>query len=501
MLEAIDVLVGVAPFLTMASNRIALATALVGCSCVSDRDRRKILIGLLESFNDIIPLTETAIDDAHSILKACADEEARCRQLFEAVDALENQGQDKSKKWRNVEDTVRQIINPLFVPAHELDELLEGFGPDAVPLAEILAAYNESLPAGAGPAPGIGTIAAAVSLLSDEQAVRPSAPHPMLEFVERIAVRVTDAKLQHRLQQWSKKTADRIKVPVPELLKLRAKLAAAATERSARHAVVVELRPVSIKGGEHYFLRMVQWRNRDPVGDPVETAEPVSLEQARQHIHQALSDLDRRLGKDALDLVLEFCVPRRLLEWDVETWVLGPGNAVPVGLRYPVVVRWHALADSVERLRAPWEQRWDRLQPPAPQPAVPVFWLDSANQYPKVEQLYACLTVTADFLCLALTFPPGFRCPLDPAAVDIVATCFGESGVPVALWFRKPIATARKEIETVLGAGSLWDLPGLVRSARRRAAQSAGADHPGRALTLYWDDPYRQPSGAFRSRR
>lgn len=80
--------------------------------------------------------------------------------------------------------------------------------------------------------------------------------------------------------------------------------------------------------------------------------------------------------------------------------------------------------------------------------------------------------------------------PAWPAARTCPLNALLYSGVPVVAWSRAGPGPAAAALSALFDQAPLGSLPDRVRRARLEAADD---DHPGRHLTLLWDDPDRLP--------
>ncbi|MFJ6929656.1 hypothetical protein ACIQUP_20415 [Streptomyces nigra] len=218
----------------------------------------------------------------------------------------------------------------------------------------------------------------------------------------------------------------------------------------------------------------------------------------RDGLEEAVSGIVRSVegaaGDRPADLWLEFVLPFELLNLPVDWWPRDTTESphVPLAVDYPVVIR------SLDRLQNSawhrfWRHRWLQLslgEPPAQSLYVHAVGGDGGH----LRGLEARLGDNQQVVATVLSEPPlpgqnHGRRELEAAL---------RSGLPVVIWHRTDRSTQEflDVVRTLLAEG--WQrLPAKVAAYRRQAAIHDGDDrdghHPGRHLTLLWDDPDRKP--------
>ena len=177
---------------------------------------------------------------------------------------------------------------------------------------------------------------------------------------------------------------------------------------------------------------------------------------------------------------VEFALPAEFADLDVDQWQSATSRST-IGARFPVVVRGGEEADS--RTRNNVSPRWDRLREDMSIPGPNVLILDAPGQ---LDSLRYDLRGRKGPACLIVDneASAGYN---DRFLFDTVR----EAGIPVALWWRGDTATARLggRLRREVAGRSVAELPEIVTRLRREAATDQSADHIGKYLTLYWDDP------------
>ena len=190
---------------------------------------------------------------------------------------------------------------------------------------------------------------------------------------------------------------------------------------------------------------------------------------------------------------LEFILPRSMLGYAVEDWVI-MGDHITLGTQFQVVVR------DGDRLRhpvlwQPWQEKWRRVSDAEPGPGAPFSrWLTCLDAPRRAGELRLEL-LSGDCASFGLTFPP------EPEAGRLELDEALDAGVPVAVWPRgrcaHPIpasptdtcagAEFRKNLSREMAGRPPRDIPRLVKEARQALAVGESG------LALLWDDADRIP--------
>jgi hypothetical protein len=201
------------------------------------------------------------------------------------------------------------------------------------------------------------------------------------------------------------------------------------------------------------------------------------------------------VGGDRLAHVwLEFVLPFELLNLPVDWWPRDTTENphVPLAVNYPVVIR------SLDRLQNRawhrfWRARWQQLAR-GEHPSESVYVSVARRNGDHLRGLEARLGDNEHFVALVLSEPP--LPDHEHGRRELQAAL--RSGLPVVIWHRAGGSTQEfREVLDDLLADGLQRLPAKVAAYRRRAAIAAADDenarHPGRHLTVLWDDPDRKP--------
>lgn len=316
-----------------------------------------------------------------------------------------------------------------------------------------------------------------VSELARQRVIDPAAREALGEIGERWAAEVPGG--QRRLREFRQSVESR-GVPAGE------------------PCLLVILNP-DRNGEDRYRLSLILFRNgRDGEPQPGNDA-CLSLDEIRVQLQQSLPGLVRTV--DRRSLILEFVVPRDLLNIDFDQWLIperpdGPSaRNYHLGVRYPVVVR------DLERMskaddHSMWRARWQRLRGCAGSARDAVRWAG-----PQAGDSYDSLSASLlrqrahGQVCLALLSTPSDG----PLLAELLGAGL-TAGIPAAIWLRQPGTGRmagrkdRKYLALAVESAALAGLPRRVLDMRQEAAEQMrrNPEHRGRHLSLLWDDPDRR---------
>lgn len=319
-------------------------------------------------------------------------------------------------------------------------------------------------------------------------------PEPLLEFVERLALKVEAAEpaVAVRLRSWVDRRAPALDVSPASVAELRKRLGGKPLAQEAH--VLVEVAP-DLHDPSLFSLRAwccVQ-EQCQPIDLPPEDPDPRprSSEEVEMILRDFLAELPAYAPEGA-HLSLELFLPRPLLCWDIDQWLVesGPGRKTPAGMEYRLAVRWRDRT-KFKIAGAHWTRKWSHFRA-GDLPLENSEWLCARPV--DLDSFYTDLSQN-DWYCLPLAFSP----PGSPEAEDVLETLLG-AGVPISLWLRRagedPQQT-KLDILNALHGKRVSELPEAVREARRQAYRTRKEkDHVGHHLTLLWDDADRKLPGA-----
>ncbi|PKW18601.1 trypsin-like peptidase domain-containing protein [Saccharopolyspora spinosa] len=326
-----------------------------------------------------------------------------------------------------------------------------------------------------------------VGALDDIAAAARGALHPLLAFAELTARRCHQPDVAGGLDGWARRVATR--------LGQRAELGQYdPPDRVVPHekpmAVIAKVE-ASAHDQDRYLLTIWLYRRDEDFevffADEDPRPLPDALAGLKNLLPGALNLLD-----GGPDVLVEFVLPRQLLNEPVDEWQIWPTRRFArLGRRHPVVVR--ALSeddDPYSRKRG--EERWQWL---TTQDTVPWNWIHCEDKRDQ-EILYAWFEESTGHAALGLPGPPETDLPHEALVAGLFA------GLRVAVWRRtrcedhdladfstQPCAgdRFRDELSGKLLGVNVAQLPRVVKDLRNAAAQQVGTEHCGRDVVLLWD--------------
>lgn len=255
-------------------------------------------------------------------------------------------------------------------------------------------------------------------------------------------------------------------------------------------------------GGHGYRLSMILFQNGHE-GAPVPSNDDAlrSLDEIKNRLHEVLPPVLK--GVNRLRLLVEFVVPPELLNMDFDRWSIPEredGRHSELGIRYPVVVRDLLRLDPDDD-HALWRKRWQHLSGCTGKAPTAVRWIGHDSHTYESLSSYLMNHDMHREVCLVMLSAPS----ADTTAADLLSAGL-TAGIPAAIWLRQHDGSKngskndKKYLARVVESAGLSDLPGKVLVMRQTAAaQQQAPTHPGRHLSLLWDDPNRMWSpGLFR---
>ncbi|TVR65810.1 MAG: hypothetical protein EA420_02410 [Candidatus Competibacteraceae bacterium] len=301
---------------------------------------------------------------------------------------------------------------------------------------------------------------------------------PLLEFVERVA----RGHKRPDLSDWVKNVAH----SPQQIADLKRYLNQEAADAAVvREYLLIDL-PSATSPLEYWFHSWNRERDSHDSIKPASSAEPVPA---------ALADiLDKIDSIRQGELVIELFVPFNMLCCEADRWEIEwfGGSKSTLGALHPFLLRWRDRALNTPRTRAgEWREvtRKIRARESAGTPPT-IRWIDP---HQKPQQVMRQIGSGDYGGCI------GFLFAVDQAALRgdglLLAALLG--GAPFALWMREPPRNwqefrQKMDIELVK-ADRLDDVP--CRIANVRSGDDASSQ-PAYALTLFWDDPNRNPLAA-----
>ncbi|WP_158566853.1 MFS transporter [Actinomadura craniellae] len=474
-------------------DRNRLVDALMQLNSMSNRRTRDLLIQTVQNELEIHLPVERQNQDRHDVwalVNACLAYPGAVHTLVTAIAGFHR----GSMPMAELHDLVDELLPEPLLESHERRELrqltrvLEASHTNTAHPALIPALYHAAV----GPfGPPLRSTACGLdSVISrlEEVAVGPDGVPPLLTFVRDLAGHSREP-IAAALRNWSSRIRTRLGLEQSWPLAIAPQVADA-PESSAY--LVIEFRPDLADDDMFLTTAWLQF-GREPATPLHRDDVPVPREDLPALVRTFLFEHPQVVTRHTMELVIEFVLPRSLLNEDFDQMKLTVGG-VPrrLGVEYPVVLR------SLDRLRQPalhhrWRRKWNWLRD-NPQSAR-VYRVDEPSEADH-ERLYTRLSEPY-FVCLALAFPPYGK---DPAPADEHWVGV-QAGVPIIAWCRRPWDPElfAAEFRKLLDAG-LMALPDSVTTLRKQAVlmADAEADHLGLHLSLIFDDADRMPEPYLR---
>ncbi|MBA9004379.1 VMAP-C domain-containing protein [Thermomonospora cellulosilytica] len=475
-------------------DQLRLVKAFYRLDCMRDRQDRDHCIRLLEKkLGYPLPVLRHPRDlyDVWHLVDTCLAYPGAVRRLAEVV----------------------EVFHQGSVPMQELNELIGEFFPEPLLLAEererlhtltaglseritgvdsaaVHALYRRAVgPVGPALPGGSGHVRQALDQLEDLTTDQNGIP-PLLSFVEELAA-VAGEPAARRLRAWAAKVAERLGVDRQDVPRALPPAARRGRSERSRAYLVIKFQLDALRADRY---RPTAWLQHE--GEPGAMLrcdeDPLPLTGLPRLVEELLTEDHQVVNRAAVDLTVEFFLPRRLLHYPLdEIRITIGGLERRLGIEHPVVVR---SLDRLEHraLHHNWRRKWTRL---VGDPADVAVCLVSRPGEVTGEAFYNRLLSDDSALCVALSFPP--RSDAAAGADEMWAGV--QAGTPIVAWPRSPRDPARfaAEIQELVDQGAMY-LPETVLALRRSALreQTTGAaddDHLGFHLTLLFDDADRIP--------
>lgn len=423
--------------------------------------------------------------DVEELLEALADSPEAARQLV----AMLRSDRLQTPQLAALEEFVERTFPDLLLEAAErarLQELLDGIAPVYVGAALSSATAQLAIPPPTGPR----SVAEAIRDLEGFGRSGPEWP-PLLIFVDDLAHDI-GGPVSAALHHWIAAVAARWDLPQAQVTAL---CAAGPQRRAALSALSLLILLEPDRSDPERYLMSARLMHHDRTERVLHCDDvPRTLTEIAHELDGVLRSVPESLGDQASEPIIEFVLPRRLLDEAVEEWELGKTSfPIRLGLRYQVVVR------SLDRMRDPihhptWRRKWRRLTEMgrrADAEALHVL-VPQCPDATVARGLFASLTSRDSVVCLAVPHPPDTSLPVE---ADVFAAGIA-AGVPAVLWAREPVDrdTFRELACDQLAGDHPAGMPSRVRTHRQRVASG---QVPPEGITsgigLLFDDADRVP--------
>ncbi len=459
--------------------RKALVDVLVEAGFADDRSIRSLMLGELRAALKVpfaISDQLTARDQLIEIVNICSRVDDGMA-ILAAVLELMRPG---TPEYAEVHRLVSALPVHDVVPEAEQERLrrwLAGFTPSGLVAAARRAARNSA------PPPKFEDAWAAFCFLADFNAAPGELP-PALIFVELIATECAETR-RGPLRDWTNGQARRYRLDTA-LDELRAELAQTRRQGGKLHLMIV----VQPDGIEPDRYLVCSWRQDEPDEWPPPCGDCVLVRapDLEDHVDDLVVQAERAWSGRAADVVLEFVLPRSLLNIPVHRWATErrSGDPQPLFLTYPIVVR------SLERMTSrQWHRRWRvRWSALMTDPSMERVYFCQDKDTEEQLRLGAILSDQQWVMMVLSESPPARPIP----GHDQLFTAF-RAGLPALVWHPSAGSDVLREVVAwLVGGDRLGDLPARTQESRQAVFQ--GRQVPFdidvfRDLVVLWDDPSR----------
>lgn len=457
--------------------RRALVDVLVVAGFADDKSIRTLLVAeLRRAFDSPFTVPDQLDPRAQliEIVNECSDLDEGLPKLADVLQLL-RPGTKECTQFRALVDSLPLLDVVSEAEQERFRQQLAGFSPPGLHAAVRRAARFVV------PTPQYADAADAFFGLADFNAGPGELP-PVVAFAELIAAECDD-RLAAQLRKWSDGQAHRLRLD-SALRELRAHATPSAQGR-LHLAIMISPDPV-----DHDRYEISHWRQDDPAEWPPPRGETVSTTSAglEREVAEVISAAEEAWSTCAAEAVLEFVLPRVLLDLPVHAWNTRRdiGEPQPLYMTYPTVIR------SLERMSAPgshrvWRRRWASW---AREPSFERVYFCGREDTEDQHRLDAILR-DERWLMTVLTEAP----PADPIPGRDELFAALRAGLPVIVWHPTVSSEVVREVVTWLaGSEDLGNLPALTRKHRLDALGNRSSSPDGGVigdLVVLWDDPSR----------
>lgn len=307
---------------------------------------------------------------------------------------------------------------------------------------------------------------------------------PALIFLEHVAAGCPEA-VRVRLREWASAQARRLQLD-SALRKLRIEASEPRPDREELHLMIV-IRPDPI---ERDLFGVCGYRQEEPGEWPPPCGETVFVkaEDLESHVDLLVASAEESWSGRAVDVALEFVLPRTLVNAPVHAWSaeISSGAPQPLNLSYPIVIR------SLERMLHPrwhrrWRQRWSEL---LAEPVLERVYFchdkDTDEQF-KLESILS----NKRWVMMVLTESP----PVTAVSGQDQLAAAISMGLPVLAWHPNASPDVLREVVSwLVDNDRLGELPMRTQVSRQavfRKQQVPFDLDVLRDLVVLWDDPSR----------
>ncbi|WP_410567693.1 effector-associated domain 2-containing protein [Amycolatopsis sp. cmx-4-61] len=458
-------------------TRRALVDVLVVAGFADDKSIRTLMVAELRRALDnpfTVPDQLDARTQLIEIVNGCCVLEDGLPVLADVLEFL-RPGTKECAEFRALVDSLplRDVVSD--TDQERIRRLLDGFSPPGLRTAVRRAARHIS------PVPQYADAAEAFFGLADFNAAPGELP-PVVAFAELLAAECEE-RLAAQLHEWADGQAHRLLLD-DALRELRNHVVPPAS--GPLHLTIV----ISPDLVDEDRYEISHWR-QDHAGEwPPPRGESVTATSAalEDEVARLISAAEEAWAESDAEVLLEFVLPRALLDLPVHTWSTERDFGVPqpLYLAYPTVIR------SLERMSSRrshrvWRRRWASW---SREPSCErVYFCDRGDTEDR-HHLDAILSDEKWLMTVLTESPPPEP---EPGRDEFFAAL--RAGLPVIVWH--PTASSEVVREVVMwmaGDGGLGNLPALTRKHRLDALRNRSSSPDGDVigdLVVLWDDPNR----------
>lgn len=300
----------------------------------------------------------------------------------------------------------------------------------------------------------------------------PNGTFPLLNAIHAL-IQNTENKPQE-LQEWLEAAQVKLNAASPQVLSDTAQL-------KELPALLIQVRPPLTASSKEHLLTARLFGKEKPFILFRDTALHLTNPEIQAEFIEALREKLTSTGFGSGQIMVEFLVPRYLLNEAIDEWVNEYDESL--GTFFPVVMRPYERHQD-KKLQNDWEPNWEKIQQNAGHPVgQSQFWLDT----PCHKSLRSKLI---DKPCAGLKFIPRTE---QEQAKDFLFH-LQRLGTPVAFWSRhcKDPREFQACMDMFLNSVNLGDLPQAVYKLRQQSCQSDETQDSKCHLTLLWDNYNRR---------
>jgi hypothetical protein len=317
---------------------------------------------------------------------------------------------------------------------------------------------------------------------------------PFFDFVDYVAHHRCPQSTRARMHQWMDAVSQRMGYVDRSVVD---NLCVATENRIAangRFYLIAELRPDKVRT-DRFFLAASRQHGDEPEEVLHQADRSVPLDVAINSTHDLMRELASEYGTAAEERVLELILPRCLVTYSIDQWLVDPVLPSAIGTNYPMVLR------SFDRLEDPsmhpdWGRNWRWLKRHDRLAGVAAIREIESHDHGATQALRAALLRDGPPVGVLMLTP----LPVSDVLMADAYTAGLRGGAPIMVWSRDAAAAAILAISVRTAcAEGLLGLREHVFQLRLRTLEEATEQTAGEHIALVFDDYDRIPE-RFRSR-